>query len=94
MSRFAKTLLMAAAVCGAASSAWAFSMAGPSAAWMTHRLGYDVNATPHPPGGAGVGNGGPMNIGEEYRLSVPVIYYSYTPDFLNYFGPGGAEEID
>jgi hypothetical protein len=35
-----------------------------------------------------------MNIGEEYRLNVPVMYYGYTPDFLNYFGPRGAEEID
>ena len=73
MSRFVKTLFVAAAVSGAASSAWAFSMVGPSAAWMTHRLGYDVNPSPHPPGGTGVANGGPMNIGEEYRYSVPVI---------------------
>ena len=94
MSRFTRTLLVAAAVCGAASSAWAFSMAGATANWMTHRLGYDVNPGIPVPGGAGVPFAGPMNIGEEYRWNIPVVYYGFTPDFLNYFGPRGAEEID
>jgi hypothetical protein len=94
MSRFVKTLFVVAAVLAATGSAWAFTLGGPSAAWMTHRLGYDVNAHPVPSGGAGVGNGGPMNIGEEYRWNVRVVYYGYTPDFLNYFGPRGVQEID
>ncbi len=35
-----------------------------------------------------------MDIGEEYRLNVPVVYYGFTPDFLNYFGEKGVAEID
>jgi hypothetical protein len=37
---------------------------------------------------------GPVNIGEEYRFNVPVIYYSYTPEFLSYFGQKGVDEIE
>ncbi len=35
-----------------------------------------------------------MNLGEEYRWNVPVVYYGFTADFLNYFGQRGVQEID
>ena len=86
MLRTAKTLLVAVAVLGGTSPAWAFSMGGPLTPWMVPRLGYDLNM----PGFLN----GPMNLGEEYRWNNPVVYYGFTPDFLNYFGERGAQEID
>jgi len=64
----------------------AFSLLGPNPAWQTTLLAYDVNA---PRGGYG-----PMALGEEYRNNVPVLYYSFTSEFMNYFGPHGVDEIN
>jgi hypothetical protein len=35
-----------------------------------------------------------MNLGEEYRWNVPVVYYGFTPEFLNYFGQRGVDEVE
>jgi len=86
MLRTAKTLLVALALLGVSSPAWAFSMGGVLTNWMTPRLGYDLNMP--------MFAFGPMNLGEEYRWNNPVVYYGFTPDFLNYFGQRGAQEID
>jgi hypothetical protein len=69
----------------AAGQASAFSLLGPVTTWMTVRLGYDLNMPNY---------GGPMNLGEEYRWNIPEVYYGFTPDFLNYFGKRGADEVD
>ncbi len=63
----------------------AFSLVGPLAAWQTPRLGYAIGVP---------FAGGPMDIGEEYRFNIPVVYYGFTSDFLNYFGQKGVDEID
>ncbi len=55
--------------------------------WQTDRLGYNLNP-------ALGGLGGPVSVGEEYRWNVPVVYYAFTPDFLNYFGQRGVEEVE
>jgi len=71
---------------GISRQALAFSLRGPAAtSWMTVRLGYNVNNNPA---------FGPMNLGEEYRWNVPTIYYGFSPDFLNYFGQHGVDEIE
>jgi hypothetical protein len=31
---------------------------------------------------------------EGYRRNTPVMYYAFDPTFLNFFGPGGAAEVD
>jgi hypothetical protein len=67
------------------TNAAAFSLVGPLTAWQTPRLGYNIGV-PFP--------GGPMDIGEEYRINVPEFYYGFTPNFLSYFGQRGAQEID
>jgi len=63
----------------------AFTLAGPLAPWQTTQLGYALNNTSF---------GGPVSIGEEYRWNVPVVYYSYSPDFLSYFGQTGVNEVE
>jgi hypothetical protein len=68
-------------------SARAFSLAGPSANagdnWQNAIIGYPGNPVP-----------APKNIGEGYRPNVPVMYYAYTPAFLDYFGTAGETNID
>lgn len=67
------------------SRSLAFTLVGPLAPWQTPRLGYNVNP---------VFAGGPMSLAEEYRWNVPVAYYAFTPEFLNYFGQRGVEEVE
>ena len=66
-----------------ASGMWAqaFSLMGPLVNWMTPNLGYrDI--------------GGPMDIDEGYRWTVPVITYAYDPTFLDYFGSNGVAAVE
>jgi hypothetical protein len=35
-----------------------------------------------------------QNLGEEYRINVPTVYYAYDVSFLDYFGARGVEEVD
>ncbi|MSU57844.1 MAG: hypothetical protein EXS35_06625 [Pedosphaera sp.] len=37
---------------------------------------------------------GPKNIGEEYRRNMPVLYYSFDQNFLDYFGSNGIVAVD
>src|SRR5205823_3981984 len=37
---------------------------------------------------------GPKNIGEEYRRNMPVLFYSYDRDFLQFFGSNGVAAVD
>jgi hypothetical protein len=85
MMRLIKVLAFLGAAVGGALDASAFSLRGPAAAWMTTRLGYDVGNNPLT---------GPMNLGEEYRWNVNVVYWAVTPDFLNYYGERGAAELE
>ncbi len=36
----------------------------------------------------------PKNLGEEYRLNVPVLFYACDANFLDYFGSNGKTAID
>ena len=90
LTQIAATLLLWEAVTAPVA---AFSLLGPATAWMTARLGYDLNVNIWPPG-QGWGGGGPMSIGEEYRYNIPTLSYAYTPAFLNYFGQRGVVEIE
>jgi len=69
-------------------SARAYSLAGPIGnggdAWQVLAIGYgrvgDLVA--------------PKNLGEEYRRDIPVLYYSYDQNFLDYFGSNGTVSVD
>ncbi|MBI1176028.1 hypothetical protein GC207_01160 [bacterium] len=63
-----------------------FTLGGPSMAWQTVPFGYDRL-------GQGTGET-PQNLGDEYRVNVPTIYYTYEASFLDYFGAKGVEEVD
>ena len=75
-------LLIALAV--AVPAGRAFSLMGTFDTWQTVELGYQL----------GTDLGGPMNLGEEYRLNVPMLTYGFDESFLNYFGTKGVEEIE
>ena len=63
----------------------AFSMLGPFADWMTDVMGYQ-------PPNANIG--GPMNLGEEFRWNIPVLYYAVDESFKDYFGQAGIDAVD
>jgi hypothetical protein len=86
MPRLPKLPIILAAATAMANSVAAFGLLGPAAEWQTERLGYLLNIP--------FAGSGPMNIGEEYRFNVPTLYYGFSPDFLNFFGQKGAQEID
>jgi hypothetical protein len=76
--------LLLIALAWAVPSGRAFSLMGALDTWQTVELGYQIGAD----------IGGPMNLGEEYRLNVPMLTFGFDESFLNYFGTKGAEEIE
>jgi hypothetical protein len=38
--------------------------------------------------------GAPKNLGEEYRWTIPTLYYAYDQKFLDYFGSNGVYAVD
>src|SRR6266496_6591642 len=85
MSTAMKRFLFGLALALTVSQARAFTLLGPLGVWQTPRLGYIT---------ASAIIGGPMSLGEEYRWNVPVVYYAFTPEFLNYFGQHGVDEVE
>ena len=69
----------------------AFSLLGPFDTWQTADLGYHSPFTVESREGDA---GGPMNIGEEYRWTTPIITYGFDPSFIEYFGPKGVAAIE
>lgn len=67
----------------------AFSLIGPFADWMNPTNGYRL------PGDIG----GPVDLGQEFRWSVPVLTYAFEggysdESFVNYFGLAGMQAVD
>ena len=62
----------------------AFSLSGPTAPWMTADLGYlyagDI--------------GGPVTIGEQYRVNQPVLVYGFDQSFVEFFGQPGIDAVE
>ncbi len=69
-------------------TASAFSLLGPNnEPWQTPDIGYNplpFDALPT----------APKNLGEEYRRNVPVMYYSFDANFLEYFGSNGVYAVE
>lgn len=85
MKRVVKTILTGLLVAVLAASSAAFSLLGPFASWQTAQLGYGTFTSDI---------GGPMNVGEEYRLTVPLLTYGFDASFWNYFGSNGVAAVD
>ena len=79
MKRLIKILLLAALAAGLAPGARAFSLLGQFKNWQIQPWGYQL------PGDIG----GPMTLSEGFRWSVPLLYYSFDPSFVAYFGSNG-----
>lgn len=89
MLRSLKKILLVMTVVAAVRESFGFSLNGLAPAWQTTAIGYNWEVV------ARVSTiGGPMNLGEEYRWNLPVIFYGVDSSFLNYFGQRGVEEID
>jgi hypothetical protein len=88
MLRIAKRFLWMLLLAFGLQGVLAFVPAGPIGnggdAWQTPSIGYglggDLNA--------------PKNIGEAYRRNIPVLYYSYDANFLDFFGSNGVAAVD
>jgi hypothetical protein len=69
-------------------SASAFSLLGPNnEVWQVPDIGYN----PLPFDGLPTA---PKNISEEYRRNVPVLYYSFDANFLEFFGSNGVYAVE
>ena len=78
--KFLRKFLILVAVIVMAQTSVAFSLLGPSTSWQSGALGYNL-----------VGDiGGPMNLGEEYRMVTPILTYGFDATYLNYFGANGV----
>jgi hypothetical protein len=86
MLRLLKRVAWLGVLAAGLPSAQAFVLIGPptAEAWQVHDLGYQLN----------VDAGGPMNIGEDYRLNTPILYYSFDETFLDFFGANGVAAVD
>ena len=62
----------------------AFSMIGEIPAWFTDQTGQIPNVDVY----------GPVNLGEEYRWTVPNLIYAFDESFVNYFGQKGVDEVE
>ncbi len=97
MLRFLKKFAWAGLLAGTVQGAFGFSLLGQFDTWQVTQLSYDRGFTGFNEGPATVGDapiGGPMNLGEEFRWNIPVLYYSYDQSFLDYFGSNGVFAID
>ncbi len=84
MKRYFHQLLSGLLLLVTAASVQAFSLIGPYATWQTVTLGYQW----------GGDIGGPMNINEGYRWTVPIITYAYDATFLKYYGADGVTAME
>ena len=85
MLRLLKRCCWVLLVAGAIQSASAFSLLGPAnETYQIQTLGYDFDSD----------IGAPKNLGEEYRWSLPKIYYAFDQSFLDYFGSNGVRAVD
>ena len=86
MCRFLNRIVLTLAIAGVVNRAAAFALLGPlDTTYQNAAIGYNP---------LGFDSGGPMNLGEEYRWNMPVIYYAFDPSFVNYFGNQGVAEVN
>src|SRR5438552_108332 len=77
--RFLKKFAWSALLAGMVQGAFGFSMYGQFDFWQVDQLSYQTAYSGFNEGPFGLADaplGGPMNLGEEYRWNIPVLYYS------------------
>lgn len=84
MQRLIRKICVLGAALMLAASASGFSLLGPFASWQSGAIGYNLTGD----------IGGPMNLSEEYRMTVPVWTYGYDATFLNFFGSNGVRAAE
>ena len=85
MTRTWKSLFCVGLLAAGVRSAIGFSLLGPiNEPYQVQDLGFDL------PGDIGA----PKNLSEEYRRNVPVLYYSFDQNFLEYFGSNGVWAVE
>jgi hypothetical protein len=84
MQRLFRKLIILGTAALMAANASAFSLMGPFASWQAGTIGYNL------PGDVG----GPMNLSEDYRFTVPFLTYGYDTTFLNFFGSNGVVAVE
>jgi hypothetical protein len=90
MVRMLKQILLVTLVVLSGTRAWSFALLGPNnEAFQVDTIGYNPN-----PLYDVLDNTAVKNIGEEYRWNKPVLYYSVTENFWEFFGPNGVAAID
>jgi hypothetical protein len=85
MQRFIQKILLVCCLLAGTKPAAAFSLLGVFEAWQVPAIGHNALAGDI---------GGVKNIGEEYRINIPVITYGFDDTFMNYFGSEGVAAID
>lgn len=92
MRSILKTSLRTVLLLGSGLAAHAFSLLGPfDTSYQIPELNYDSTFTSI----AQVGDlGGPMNVGEEYRIGGPVLVYGFDSTFVEFFGPAGVAAVE
>jgi hypothetical protein len=84
----------------AGNRASGFSFWGPAEAYQDQIIGYrPLVVFDHPFGSTTFTYQqdfayAPHNLAEEYRWNVPILYYSYDPTFVEYFGSNGVHAVD
>ncbi len=84
MSRFFSASLLAVLLWLTPAKVSAFALLGPYATWQTFEIGYQL------PGDIG----GPVNINEGYRWTIPTMTYGFDATFLKYFGTNGVAAVE
>ena len=89
MQQFIKRYLWVALLVVGAQASWGFALSGPLTAngkgdkWQTAIIGYNLPEDLETP----------RNIGEEYRLNIPVVYYAFDASFSGFFGSNGESAV-
>lgn len=65
-------------------SSQGFTLIGPWAPWQVARIGYQLAGD----------IGGPVPLGEEFRLTIKTITYGFSPEFVNWFGQTGMDAVE
>src|SRR6476619_5462708 len=87
MLLFLKRLFLVVTVATLAQTTFGFALLGPRDTWQINALGYDPQAD-------GGDLGGPKNLGEEWRWTLPRITYAFDVSFLDYFGTNGVNAVE
>lgn len=91
MRSASQKLIAAVLSAGGVFVAGAFSLLGPFAEWQTPDINYNPPFTLI----AQVGDqGGPMNLGEEYRIGSPVLVFGFDSSFVEFFGQAGVNAVE